>query len=422
MRPADDLTSGAGLLAVSFHYPPAAEPRAIQVANLLGAWEGPILLAHALNPLNKSDPSPASVLRHPQSRVLAVPFRPHPLWSRLEFHASNHNLPLAGRSPDMFRFWRHPAVKAILRQVRQLPWRPQALVTFAQPWTVHLVGLDLRRALGLPWLAHFSNLWSDWPFVPPDPLTMSLNRRLEAKVVSQASRLLFTSPETLKLVMAKYAPELAAKAGVLSHSYLPGQYPQEGYSPGPRRVIRYLGNFYGRRHPSLLLEPLKILLQEQPQLLADLCIEIVGSYQPPSGPNSPFAQLPPGLLAFRPAVPHQECLALMAQAEALLVIEFPVARSVWLPSKIIEYIGAGRPILGMVPKGASRRVIEEVGGLTADPADPQAVAAMLARYLSQPAAASPWGQPQARQAYQVEHQAAELEQQLRLALSLPTSG
>lgn len=422
MNSAESSADGLGLLVVSFHFPPTAEPRAIQVGNLLGAVDWPLLVARGDDPRRRPDPTLVPRLSHPQSRVLSIPYRPHPVGVRLEFHGSNYKLPLAGYSPDMFHYWRRPAVKAIRQALKDLPWRPRALITFAQPWTTHLVGLDLARGLRLPWLAHFSDLWADWPFMPGDPLTRAYNRRLEAAVVNQASRVLFTSQETLDLVMAKYPPALAAKAGLLTHSFVASDYPAQGYAPGPRRVIRYLGNFYGRRHPSLLVEPLRILRQSRPELLANLSIEIVGSYQPPSGGDNPFAGLPPGLLTFRPAVPHQDCLALMAQAEALLVIEFPVARSVWLPSKIVEYIGAGRPVLGMVPEGASRRVIEAVGGLTADPADPQAVAAMLARYLEQPAPASPWGDQAVRGSFRARSQAQRFMEEVRLALAGSTSG
>ena len=53
MGQADAPISDVGLLAVSFHYPPAAEPQAIQVANLLAAWDGPLLVAHGVSPLQK---------------------------------------------------------------------------------------------------------------------------------------------------------------------------------------------------------------------------------------------------------------------------------------------------------------------------------------------------------------------------------
>jgi hypothetical protein len=254
------------------------------------------------------------------------------------------------------------------------------------------LALDLSQRLGLPWVAHFSDLWSDWELGQADPLTRACNRRLEARVMARADRLLFTTPETLDLVLAKYPPAWRDKAGVLSHSFVPGHYPDQGFQPGGERVIRYLGTFYGQRHPALLGRPLAIIARERPELLNGVRFEIIGDHTPGPETRAALAGLPQGLVVFRPPVPHRQSLAMMASAEALLVIEFPHPRSVWLPSKIVEYIGAARPILGLVPNGAARRVIREAGGACADPWDSQAVAAMLTEHLARPPQTGSWGQ------------------------------
>ncbi len=381
----------ADLLVVSFFYPPIAEARAIQVGNLLGALEGRALLACAQAPGLRSDPSLAAALPHPESRLLRVPWQPAGLSARLAALARGRGLPLVGRCPDRYRAWIAPARRTILAALESLPWRPQALVSFGQPWSDHLLAQGLAQRLGLPWLAHFSDLWSDWELGQADALTRACNRRLEARVMARAQRLLFTTPETLDLVLAKYPPAWREKAGVLSHSFVPGHYPTEVFQPGNERVIRYLGTFYGQRHPALLGRPLAIIARERPELLRGVRFEIIGDYTPGPETRAALADLPQGLVVFRPPVPHRQGLALMAQAEALLVIEFPHPRSVWLPSKIVEYIGAARPILGLAPAGAARRVIQEAGGACADPLDSQAVAAMLMEHLARPPQASPWG-------------------------------
>ena len=45
----------------------------------------------------------------------------------------------------------------------------QATVSFAQPWTNHLVGMRLHRDSGLPWVAHFSDPWIDSPYQQGSP-------------------------------------------------------------------------------------------------------------------------------------------------------------------------------------------------------------------------------------------------------------
>jgi glycosyltransferase involved in cell wall biosynthesis len=71
----------------------------------------------------------------------------------------------------------------------------------------------------------------------------------------------------------------------------------------------------------------------------------------------------------------------MSDSDLLLVIDGPDDLSVFLPSKLIEYIGAGTPIYGIVPPGTSATVLRRLGGLVADPRDNDQVADALVRAL-----------------------------------------
>ena len=57
--------------------------------------------------------------------------------------------------------------------------------------------------------------------------------------------------------------------------------------------------------------------------------------------SATYESLPPGLVTVRPRVPYDESLRLTRDADALLVVDAPSAEpSVFLPSKLVEYIGA----------------------------------------------------------------------------------
>ena len=60
----------------------------------------------------------------------------------------------------------------------------------------------------------------------------------------------------------------------------------------------------------------------------------------------------------------------MSDADLLLVIDGPDDLSVFLPSKLVEYLGAGTPIFGIVPPGTSARLLARVGAPVADPRKP----------------------------------------------------
>src|SRR5258705_4894076 len=95
------------------------------------------------------------------------------------------------------------------------------LVTFAQPWSDHLVGLRVHRATRLPWVAHFSDPWVDSPYLKLSDARRSVTQHMEADVVREATALVFVTHETADLVMKKYPAEWRNKVDVVPHGFVP---------------------------------------------------------------------------------------------------------------------------------------------------------------------------------------------------------
>jgi glycosyltransferase involved in cell wall biosynthesis len=91
------------------------------------------------------------------------------------------------------------------------------------------------------------------------------------------------------------------------------------------------------------------------------------------------------LVALKARVGYLESLSLMSSASGLMVIDAVVpenTKSVFLPSKLIEYIGAGRPIIGLTPPGTAADLIQKLGGWVADPAKADQIAKVMRQFLS----------------------------------------
>jgi len=255
--------------------------------------------------------------------------------------------------------------------------------------------------LALPWVAHFSDPWSDNPFRRHDLLANFVNRHCERRVIAAADRLIFTSRETVDLVMRKYPHAWRQKCAVVPHSFDPALYPPRSDSD-PCVVVRHLGHFYGHRTPLPLFRALRLILRDQPDALRDVRFDLIGRVPTWVKHHAAFRSLPEKLVRLLPAVSYSESVRLMVNSDLLLVIDGPADLSVFLPSKLIEYIGASVPIYGIVPPGTSANLLLRLGGLTANPRNLEHVAEALLRSLRcardrrANVAHPPWGDPEVR--------------------------
>ena len=355
------------LLLLSYAFPPVALPEAPLSAKRMGNLPGYDVDVVCIRPFGRT-------VRADSSLNLYVAER----FGRVERIAPSSALTiLMGRKlgaalliPDPLRLMNRRALAAALRM---RPEHYAAIVTWSQWHSIHLVGLALKeRFPNLPWIAHFSDPWAENPLAPWGPLLRLCNRRLEERVLSRADRLSFTSPETVALSLSGPRAAFAAKAFDLPHAFEPELYPPlRPRTEGPL-LIRYIGNFYGRRSPEPLFRALGALARENPGDLSGVTVEIVGETARAMLETGSYRGLPAGLVTFRDPIPYRESLALMREADLLLVVDAPAPESVFLPSKLVDYIGAARPILGLTPRGAAARVIAGYGGIVANPADDKA--------------------------------------------------
>jgi hypothetical protein len=400
----DDLAARR-MLAVSFAYPPAASPRAVQVARLLRHLKVQTTLVCAdYDDKDRIDPTLVREAEAPLARCVRVPFERSAPRSFLSRVAYRLDLPLVDKAPDQFAPWKPAVLAAVEGLLRDGGYEPDVLATFGSPMSDHLIGLVLKRRLGVPWVAHFSDPWADNPFLGYDPLTRKYNRGLEARVLREADRLVFTTEETVELFASKHGREVAAKSRVLPHAFEPELFCAPAANDSSALVVRYVGDFYGRRSPAPLFAALRRLLDAEPATLEGVRFELVGAKDERRLREAGLGSLPEGLVGSLPPVKYLESLRLMCEADGLLVIDAPAELSVFLPSKLIDYVGAARPVFGITPKGAAAGLIRRLGGWVADPSDAGAVAGTLKSFLAylRASAAEPaaWGDAEVRRGFE----------------------
>jgi glycosyltransferase involved in cell wall biosynthesis len=402
------------LLAISLAYPPLAYPRSIQVARLLKYLDASTALVCGDEADARKDQTIEPDAEEKLEACLRVPVEStggQQLIDRLAYRFNRGLWNRRNMAPDNYGSWKKAVLAEISTFVKANDYRPDVVATFAQPFTDHLIGIELKQQYGLPWLAHFSDPWVDNPFNNYDEQTKTFNLSLERQVVESADILAFTSRETIDLVLAKYPSALREKARILPQSFDPSLFKFAGPDANSKITIRYIGNFYGQRTAAPLIDALRLMLATDADFLNDVRFELIGINDPAFIHDAGGSSLPPELLNVHPSVEYSESLRLMSEADGLLVIDAPAEISVFLPSKLIDYIGAGRPVLGITPPGTAASLIQNLGGQVVDPSDSHAIGDALTNFIDllkkrRTVGFEIWGTPDVRSQFEVSRVAA----------------
>ena len=277
------------------------------------------------------------------------------------------------------REWTYPALRHLRRRGLD---DVDLILSCSQPHCNHLLGLRLKELSGKPWVAYFSDPWTDNVYTSyPRERIFRYHLQLERKVLDKADRIFFTSQETADLVLRRYPAAIAGKCGVLPHSFVPEWYPAAPLRrepDGPIRIVQ-TGHFYGPRTPLPLLRPLAELAARS-RLEGRIEFVFYGSMEEKYRDFLRRHHLE-AVVRIAGIVPYLQTLAAMRDADYLLLIDAPVqgeGQSVFLPSKLIDYLGSGKPVLGITPpRGTSARVLRETGHLVCDIGDAQGIGRML---------------------------------------------
>jgi hypothetical protein len=284
--------------------------------------------------------------------------------------------------PDPKWVWKNAAWRKLTALSASRPY--DAFISFGQPWTDHLSGLEFKAEHNIPWIAHFSDPWADSHFVRSSAWVMRKRFEMEEAVIRSADAVVFVSSQTADLVMRKYSDECRKKAHVIPHGFEPENLTDTANQrkAGSPVEFVYTGNFYGTRTPDTLLEAALRLLVD-PEIAGHFKLRFVG----PILPGYPEKAVQMGLentIAFDGPVTFSASQEFCRQADVLLVIDAPSEEpSVFLPSKLVDYLAFNKPVLGITPReGASADLIRRLGCPVVDPLDVDGITAALIGYIS----------------------------------------
>ncbi len=226
---------------------------------------------------------------------------------------------------------------------------PEVLVTCAYPFTMTLVGAELRRRHPeLVWIADYGDPWTGAPVAELQlpGWRRALDARLEARALAAADAVTMTTGPTAQLYRDLF-PALADRVHVINMGFDPEDGATVAAAPrsaadADRVVLLHAGRLYSEaRDPLPFIDAMDTCLAADGEATRRLKIVLLGDVEPSI--REAMERSAAGCLYEFPGwVTVEESLARMKAADQLLL--FGNAGAMQIPGKVYQYIGTGRPV------------------------------------------------------------------------------
>ncbi len=258
----------------------------------------------------------------------------------------------------------HKQFRKVIKRLRQ---KPDLIYSRADPKSSIIMAYKLCQYFKVPWILHMSDPWADCPLQCMTGRNYKKHDDWERKCFEAANLISLTSIPTIEFYKKKY-PELSDKFIFYPNVYENSNYDKNisKYSKNDNKKFRivYTGGLAGSRSPEYFLEPLKQLINDKPALAESMEVIFAGDVDAKNRAVFQNYSLP--CVNWIGKISFKEALELQQSANYLLLIDSPikdVSKSMFFPSKLLDYMVARKRILAITTKGsAAYEVMQDLKG------------------------------------------------------------
>ena len=219
---------------------------------------------------------------------------------------------------------------------------PRVLFSSSVPYSAHLAAMRAARSAGVPWVAELRDPWSTGAWSDRSRARRWLDRTLERRVLRSADHVVVTSESTRRVLLQAGAITDPDRISVVANGFEPA--PERRPPPGDQPMtILHAGTVAEGEDMAPLLAILDRIHARHPGAFR---LRVLG---PTEAWQSEAAAHPDrAWLHLDGVVSPERAREAMAESSVLLLVRTHAGYRTILPGKAFEYIGARRPILGVV--------------------------------------------------------------------------
>lgn len=229
-----------------------------------------------------------------------------------------------------------------------------AIHTVSFPCSSHLIGYELKKEFGLPWIAHFYDPWVDNPLRNiPDSKRVE-DAQMESWVAEHADAIIHSNHIIRNCWIERYGGTVKDKIHIIPFGYSSEQVnafkPFTGTLPQSDKVIlSYIGTCAGDRNFQSLIKAVDLLYGRHPECQDKMEIRLLGNLLNCDKDFIESRKLG-HIIKYIGRKTQDELPKYYRESDVFIVIDSSQERNVFFPSKLVDYFYYQRPILGISPR------------------------------------------------------------------------
>ncbi len=259
--------------------------------------------------------------------------------------------------PDARKGWNKYAIKAAGELIEKD--EVDIILTSSPPHSSQLIGLKLKEKYKLPWIADLRDPWTDiyyYKQLYPTWLARKIDALYERKVLERADRVIVVSEQMKSLFLQKSNKINPKNIVVIPNGFDPEDFSNSLSEPNSEFTISYTGTVAESYDLKTFAEACKLAFIDKDRKFK---VRFIGSSDKILIPVlNQFGLIP--YTEIRSSVDHKTSISYLENSDALLLL-IPAGKENKgiVTGKLYEYLGSGKPIIGIGPEDGDASIIIE---------------------------------------------------------------